>query len=128
MLFAKSGWFAGEEDMTLTFEQGLVVDLKGGGSYGADLKEKLGIGKQGKEVSSRRNLAELGSGTNPFARFSLERRLEAEKIRGTGHVAIGDNSTIGGNVSADLHLDFIIPKVSILLDGKYIIREGKIQV
>jgi len=32
---------------------------------------------------------------------------------------------MGGKVSADLHQDFIIPRPTLVLDGKTIIKDGK---
>ncbi|MBS7621234.1 aminopeptidase, partial [Candidatus Bathyarchaeota archaeon] len=54
--------------------------------------------------------------------------LESEKIRGTVHLAIGDNSHMGGKVSSDLHQDFIIPKPTLIFDGKKIMENGKLLV
>ena len=51
--------------------------------------------------------------------------LEAEKILGTIHIAIGDNSHFGGRVEADLHEDFIIPEPTVYADGKVFIEKGK---
>ena len=48
----------------------------------------------------------------------------AEKIRGTVHLAIGDNSHMGGTVTADLHQDFVIPEPRLLLDGKLVVEGG----
>lgn len=124
----EKGWFRGlKEDMVLTFQNGLVTEVQGGGEVGGMLKELLGLGKDGEEHRARRNLAELGVGTNPNAR-STESVLEAEKIRGTVHIAIGDNAHIGGTVSADLHWDFVIPHADLILDGKQIMRDGVLNV
>lgn len=83
------------------------------------------IDREGMERNQARcNLAELGIGTNPFAR-STESGLEAEKIKGTIHIAIGDNAHIGGKVSADLHFDMIIPQVDLFLNGEKIIENGE---
>ncbi|GAI08948.1 unnamed protein product, partial [marine sediment metagenome] len=71
--------------------------------------------------------AELGIGTNPNARRP-DNVLEAEKIRETIHIAIGDSSHMGGKVTADLHQDFIVPKPTLKFDGKVIIKDGKITV
>ena len=73
---------------------------------------------------ARRNLAELGIGTNPKA-ASVESTLEAEKIKGTVHIAIGDNSHIGSSVEADLHEDFVVWAPDLFLDGELVIRSGE---
>jgi len=44
--------------------------------------------------------------------------LEDEKVRGTVHIALGDNSTLGGDVIAGIHLDGIIREPELFLDGE----------
>ncbi len=64
-----------------------------------------------------RNIAELGIGINPQARITGI-ILEDEKVGGTIHMALGDNSTFGGDVSVDLHLDGIVKDPQVSVDGK----------
>jgi leucyl aminopeptidase (aminopeptidase T) len=54
--------------------------------------------------------------------------LEAEKIRGTVHVAIGDNFHMGGAVKADMHEDFVIPSPTLMLDNKLVMKNGKMSI
>lgn len=63
------------------------------------------------------NIAELGFGLNPDARM-IGNSLEDEKTGGTIHVGLGDSSTIGGDVMAGIHLDAIITKPRIFVDGR----------
>jgi leucyl aminopeptidase (aminopeptidase T) len=124
-LVVPAGWWRGlTEDMTLTFENGLVRRIEGGGQVKERLLSLLGLGEGMEPDRARCNLAELGIGTNPLAR-SVESGLEAEKIKGTIHIAIGDNAHMGGQVSADLHFDMIIPQVDLVLDGEKIIGDGQ---
>ena len=51
---------------------------------------------------------------------------EAEKIRGTVHLVIGDNAHMGGTVSADLHEDFVLPHPDLYLDGEVVMRSGQL--
>ena len=51
--------------------------------------------------------------------------LEAEKTKGTVHVAIGDSSHIGGTVIADFREDFVIPEPDLLLDDRLVIEGGE---
>ena len=72
-----------------------------------------------------RNIAEFGIGTNEKA------KAEFEKILGTIHVAIGDNSTIGGKTSVPLHMDFVFENPTIdvqFADGRtlQIMKDGKL--
>ena len=52
------------------------------------------------------NIAELGIGTNDKA-TRPDNILESEKILGTIHIALGDNSTFGGTVRVPFHQDFV---------------------
>ncbi len=71
------------------------------------------------------NLAEFGIGTNYAARL-IGNVLEDEKVLGTCHIALGDNSTFGGRVKAGIHLDGIILRPTIKFDGKIVMRDGKL--
>lgn len=88
--------------------------------------EKLNqlVNRFGKEA---RNIAELGIGTNDKAILSGS-VLEDEKVMGTIHIALGDNISMGGNVSVPSHLDLIVKNPTLLIDGKEIIRKGKLLI
>jgi leucyl aminopeptidase (aminopeptidase T) len=121
-----AGWYPGlRENMTLQFRGGLVYALEGGGAVGENFLELLKPGGNQEPYQSRRNLAELGIGTNPNASHP-DNVLEAEKIRGTVHLAIGDNAHMGGIVSADLHEDFVLPHPDLYLDGEIVMRGGEL--
>jgi leucyl aminopeptidase (aminopeptidase T) len=71
------------------------------------------------------NIAELGIGTNPSAQLS-GCVLEDEKVLGTVHIALGDNTSYaGGKTAASIHEDGIILKPTVTLDGKGIMKDGK---
>jgi leucyl aminopeptidase (aminopeptidase T) len=124
-LVVKKGWFTDlREDMILTFKSGEVAGLEGGGVVGKNLTKLLSIGSKDSPYVERRNIAELGIGTNPNAKRP-DNVLEAEKIRGTVHIAIGDNFHMGGRVKADMHEDFIIPHATLTLDKKVVMSNGK---
>lgn len=125
VIVVRTGWYPNlSEDMVLTLEGGLVVRLEGGGKVGDKFRELLEFGNEDELHRSRRNLAELGIGTNPNAK-QPDNVLEAEKIKGTVHLAIGDSSHMGGKVVADLHEDFVIPQPDLLLDDRLVIEGGE---
>lgn len=70
-----------------------------------------------------RNIAEFGVGTHSSAKISGN-ILEDEKVKGTIHIALGDNASMGGNVKVPVHLDGIIKNPTIELDGKLWMKEG----
>ncbi|MDH4208642.1 MAG: aminopeptidase, partial [Anaerolineae bacterium] len=125
VIVVQAGWYPNlSEDMVFTFEEGLVVRLEGGGKVGDKFRGLLRLDSGEETYRLRRNLAELGIGTNPNAK-QPDNVLEAEKIKGTVHLAIGDSSHMGGRVVADLHEDFVIPEPDLLLDDRVIIERGE---
>ncbi len=96
------------EPITLTIEKGEVVNIAGSESFADYLREKLA------EKEGNRNIAELGIGTNPRAKRP-DNILESEKILGTIHIALGDNSSFGGKVKTPFHQDFVFFKPTVTL-------------
>ena len=108
-----------ETPIVMTVEQGFVTEVTGGPDA-VKLKELLE--KYGHDA---RNIAELGIGLNERAQLSGS-PLEDEKVLGTVHIGIGDNSTFGGKVSVPSHLDGIMLKPTLTLDGKIVIEGGRL--
>lgn len=122
-LVVEVGWYPGlDNPMIIEFEKGNVVRITGGGDVGDYYRSLLGLGTD--EHLSRRNMAELGIGTNPAAK-SVASLLEAEKIKGTIHVGLGDSTHMGGNNPSDFHTDFVVPKPTVYFDGDKIIDAGR---
>jgi len=118
-LVVPAGWFPQlNEDMTLIFEGGYVVEAHGGGQVGEKFRQLFDFGNE--SLRHRRNCAEMGIGTNPNAR-NPQNVLEAEKIKGTVHIAVGDSSHLGGVTESDLHEDFVLPQASVWVDEERIL-------
>jgi leucyl aminopeptidase (aminopeptidase T) len=119
-----AGWYPRlDEEMVFRVRRGEIVELHGGGAVGEELRRLFRFESDDPAHRARRNLAELGIGTNPNA-HKPDNVLEAEKIRGTVHLGIGDNLHMGGRVGADLHEDFVQPEPDLILDGRTIIAGG----
>ncbi len=73
------------------------------------------------------NVAELGVGTNERATLT-GLVLEDEKILGTVHVAFGASAAIGGTVQVPIHLDCVVTRPSVEVDGQEVLREGDLLV
>jgi leucyl aminopeptidase (aminopeptidase T) len=71
------------------------------------------------------NVAELGIGTNDEA-ILTGNILEDEKILGTAHVAFGASAAIGGTVQVPVHLDCVILKPTVEIDGRAIVSGGEL--
>lgn len=110
----------GKLDSPLTFKinKGIITDIKGKRSK--ELKNMLD--KIGKKAYI---MAELGIGTNPKAKVTGI-ILEDEKVKGTVHIAIGNDITYGGDNNAPIHLDGIIGSPTLYCDDKIILDNGKL--
>lgn len=98
----------------LGIRSGKVVEINGDDPYRDTLDSILSKNEDFK------NIAELGIGTNDMAKRA-DNILESEKILGTIHIALGDNSSFGGSVRTPFHQDFIVfePTVRVIdIGGK----------
>jgi len=105
---------------TLKFEvkDGFVIKISGNSSTVLNsILEKF-------NSKNAYNIAEFGIGTNPNA-ILTGKVLEDEKVKGTCHIALGNNSGFGGKVNVPVHLDGVMRKPTILVDGKLIMDKGK---
>ncbi len=106
--------------VTLTIEGGLLTDASG--IEGAALIELLTAhGEEG------RTIAELGVGTNEMAELTGN-VLEDEKLLGTVHVAFGASAAIGGRIQVPVHLDCVVMRPVVSVDGTEIVRDGELLV
>jgi len=74
-----------------------------------------------------RNIAEFGIGTNPNAVLTGE-SIEDEKVLGTAHIALGHHAFEGGSLKGNIHLDAILKKPTVTVDGYSILKNGKLMV
>ncbi len=113
-----------ERPLVFKFINGGVEDIEGFEDYRHFIEEIF------KKMPSARFIAEFGVGTNPKA-SKPDNLLEAEKILGTVHIAIGDNHTFGGVNMVSFHTDYVVFKPTVLIGGKgwekRLILKGKLQ-
>ena len=109
-----------DEPVELAIEGGHLTSARGG--QGMAFMELLA--EHGEDGT---NVAELGIGTNERAKLTGE-ILEDEKILGTCHVAFGASAAIGGTVQVPVHLDCVVMKPTVELDGEPIVREGELLI
>jgi leucyl aminopeptidase (aminopeptidase T) len=109
-----------DEPVELVVEAGHLTSARGG--QGMTFMELLTA--HGEEGT---NVAELGIGTNEKATLTGN-ILEDEKILGTAHVAFGASAAIGGRVQVPVHLDCVVMKPTVELDGEAIVRDGELLV
>lgn len=112
------------EPTKIKFENGYVSDIELNES-GKRFKELLEFSEQRDGNKNAYFIAEFAIGTNPKAKV-IGNVLEDEKVLGTAHIAVGDNTSYpGGKNYSILHQDGIMLKPTIELDGKVIMRDGK---
>jgi len=85
-------------------------------------KLKTMLDKVGKGAHS---VAEFGIGTNDSAKLSGV-LLEDEKVMGTIHIALGNNVSMGGSVNVPIHLDGVVKKPTVWMDGKLLMENGNL--
>ena len=108
-------------NIKIEVENGYATKISGG-----ILAKKLQVmlDKVGKDA---RNIAEFGIGTNDSAKLSGI-LLEDEKVMGTIHIALGNNVSMGGSVNVPIHLDGVVKKPTVWMDGKLLMQDGKLFV
>jgi leucyl aminopeptidase (aminopeptidase T) len=115
------------EPTKLHFKDGYLVDYQENES-GQRFKALV---ERAKELDGNHNaafIAEFAIGTNPTAEVSGV-VLEDEKVLGTCHIAVGDNTSyVGGNNPSTLHIDMIVFKPTIFFDDQLIMQDGILKV
>ncbi|MBU0615305.1 MAG: aminopeptidase [Nanoarchaeota archaeon] len=107
-----------KDPIKLIIKDGFVIDIQG--KKEAEKLKKLLKSFNNKKVY---NIAEFAIGLNPKAKISGI-TLEDEKVEGTAHIALGDNTSyVGGNTKAPTHLDGVISKPKIIINKKNIFTD-----
>lgn len=110
-----------DEPIETIVQDGFVTDIDGGRD--ARKLEEL-LEEKGKNA---RNIAEAPSlGTNPDLGLVGNLAID-KKVIGTAHFALGDNRTLGGDISSDVHLDGLVSKPTVTFDGEVVIEDGHFQ-
>ena len=114
-------WGLVHEPIKLKIRKGYVKQITGNADA-AHLRKKLK--PYGKRV---KNFAELGIGTNPKA-ILTGMSIEDEKVLSTVHIGLGDSTLKGGNLKKQCHVDAILKNPTLAIDGRLIIKDGKLMV
>jgi len=90
------------------------------------LKEgELSKEKTAEYAKNARNIGEFGIGLNPKAKI-VGKVLEDEKVLGTVHFAIGSN--YDQDALALIHSDGIVKNPTVTVDGKLLMKKGKLLI
>lgn len=107
-----------KHQIILHIKKGFVVKIEGKEESRKLQKIISPYGKMAK------NIAEFGVGTNNKAKLSGN-ILEDEKVLGSIHIALGNNFSFGGTVKVPIHLDGIVLNPTVLLDGRTLMKNGR---
>jgi leucyl aminopeptidase (aminopeptidase T) len=107
-----------EAPVELTLEGGRLTSASG--DAGDRLLRQL-------SAAGGENVAELGVGCNGRAKISGN-VLEDEKVLGTLHVAFGASASFGGVVQVPVHLDCVLRRPELRLDGEVLVSDRRLSV
>jgi len=110
-----------DKPIRMTVRGGKVTEITGGAS--AETLRALVAGAD----ANATNIAEFAIGTNDHARL-IGSMTEDKKYRGSVHIAIGDNHVIGGTVVSELHLDGLLLRPTVDLDGRRVVEDGRLLI
>lgn len=109
------------EPVRLTVKNGMA-QVTSDNEPAKKLKQQLSA--KGREAY---NIAEVGIGTNHQAQIDGG-ILEDEKVLGTVHIALGNNSAMGGKVSVPIHLDGLIRSATLYVDDRLVLENGILKI
>lgn len=111
------------EPTKITVKDGFIVDIEQNES-GKKFQEVINKTKAIDGNNNANYIAEFAIGTNKKAKVTGV-ILEDEKVYGTCHIAFGDNTSYpGGTNASNWHMDVILFKPTITIDGEVIQKNG----
>ncbi|MDP6179452.1 MAG: hypothetical protein QGG48_06125 [Desulfatiglandales bacterium] len=104
--------------MHFPVKDGKVKDILSGGQYSEKVRNILS------NYENADNIEALGIGISHIVPFPIYgTRRDGARI-GTAHVALGRNNDIGGETLSDVHMDALMDKVTVELDGNRVLNNG----
>lgn len=73
-------------------------------------------------------VGEFGIGLNQLAQTEGRCYIEDESAYGTFHIGLGRNISLGGQNNANGHFDIIVKEPDIYVDGKLIMKKGRLTI
>lgn len=116
------------ETIEFMIENGLVTEIKGGESAKRYSKLLKKIAKECRDPEQKRNIfavAEFGIGLNENAKLTGLPTID-EKVLGTAHIALGNNTFMGGKINAPNHHDLVFLSPTVYVDDVKIMEDGKL--
>ena len=117
------------EPLEMKVENGFVVEMTGGEEVDDIRKifDSAASKLKSKDIKNVWNIAQFGFGVNPKAKL-VGNILEDEKALGTCYFAIGDNTSIGGNIKSGILVSGVVKSPNISVDTLKVMKEGKLLI
>ncbi|RCW46318.1 leucyl aminopeptidase (aminopeptidase T) [Halanaerobium sp. MA284_MarDTE_T2] len=112
-----------DRPVEIEIQQGCITEIKGGRS--AQKFSKLLAFFNCENIY---NIVEIGIGCNPNSEFGKGSMGEDESKFGTLHLGIGEGNSFGVSNTAPAHLDLVIRKPRVEIDGRLILADEKLQI
>jgi leucyl aminopeptidase (aminopeptidase T) len=106
-----------DDPIRIDIRSGMAVRIQGG-------REGLRLRRVLKQAGKRAafQVGEFGIGLNP--RASIRGAIiEDEGVFGTAHIALGDNTRLGGANRAPTHIDLVFRQAEVDLDGQTLLKQ-----
>jgi leucyl aminopeptidase (aminopeptidase T) len=110
-----------DEPIRLTIDAGRITTIEGG----PQADELVRIVDELGDENARNCPAEISIGLNPDVRPSGNMR-EDKKLRGSCHIALGSSAEDGGALRSNVHIDGVVRRPTVHLDGDAVVRDGEI--
>lgn len=111
------------EPIRLTVREGSITEVEGG----IDARNLDTLWKQQKDPSAY-NIAQLAIGLNPSIRALNGLIVNDHGAWGTVHFGIGTSTNLGGEVKAKGHIDGIMLRPTLSIDGVPVIEDGRVVI
>lgn len=111
-----------KEPLCYKVHEGRVVDISGA-SQDAEALRKIASTDDGAS-----NIGELGIGTSHIIPGSMQGKARDFGRLGTAHIGLGRNNDVGGRTWSQIHVDGLLNRPTIELDGECVMKEGVLSI
>lgn len=108
------------KDVVLHFQLGRVIKVEAGEDT-AHIDRWLDS-----HSGEPRRVSHIGIGLNPFLKEVLNWTLVDEHLYGYLFLALGENRYMGGQNESSLNVDYTVPGITLKVDGRTIVEDGKV--
>ena len=107
------------ENLRLVFRDGEMVESS------AETNHQLFVDTMATYTGDKNKIGELGIGTNHMVHEPTGNITLDEKIYGSIHLALGNNTNYGGTNTSSCHWDMVVLQPTVYIDGKPLLKDGE---